>query len=242
MLEDAKRFEILTELNKFRENLSEKDNFLLYFAGHGKLDERNNRGHWLPTDAHEDNTANWISNITITDVLNTMSARHVLVVADSCYSGVMTRSAVPALRTGMSQDLRIDWLETMAGKRSRTVLASGGLEPVLDVGGGDHSLFAKVFLDVLQDNREVLEAQNLYKEVSPAVSSAARVLGARQEPEYAPIHFAGHEGGEFFFVPVSAVASFLSDPTLGAGFHALPLHAFEEQPLFTRESTAPAPP
>ncbi|HEY5673980.1 MAG TPA: caspase family protein [Malonomonas sp.] len=221
VLENAKHLEILTELNKYRKNLSEKDNFLLYFAGHGKFNARNNRGFWLPSDAYRDNEANWISNTTITDYLNDMPARRVLVVADSCYSGIMASSAVPALRGGRSEELRIDWLKSVASKRSRTVLTSGGLEPVLDVGGGGHSLFAKIFLNVLQDNRGLLEAQNLYIEVAPAVSSAAQVAGVPQEPQYAPIHFAGHGGGEFFFVPSVTAAADTHERTNGGGFLAL---------------------
>ena len=31
--------------------LTENDNFLLYYAGHGELDTVNDRGHWLPVDA-----------------------------------------------------------------------------------------------------------------------------------------------------------------------------------------------
>jgi hypothetical protein len=33
----------------------------------------------------------------------------------------------------------------MAERQSRTVLTSGGLEPVLDAGGGEHSVFARLF-------------------------------------------------------------------------------------------------
>ncbi len=205
LLTDASRYEILSALNQFRENLSERDNFILYFAGHGELDEANLRGHWLPVDAEPENPANWISNIDVTDLLNTMSARHVLVVADSCYSGVMTRSAIagPASRQGTALE---EWLRTLTSKRSRTVLTSGGLKPVLDVGGGEHSLFARHFLDTLKTNRRLLEGQRLHREITPLVSQAARHLGVEQAPEYAPIHFAGHEGGDFLFVPVSRAA------------------------------------
>ena len=202
LLTDANRYEILSALNQFRENLSERDNFILYFAGHGELDEANLRGHWLPVDAESDNPANWISNIDVTDMLNTMSARHVLVVADSCYSGVMTRSAIagPPSRQGTALE---EWLRTLTSKRSRTVLTSGGLKPVLDVGGGEHSLFARHFLDTLHKNRNLLEGQRLHRQLTPLVSQAARHLGVEQQPEYAPIHFAGHEGGDFLFVPVA---------------------------------------
>jgi hypothetical protein len=89
----------------------------------------------------------------------------------------------------------------MAGKRSRTALTSGGLEPVLDAGGGSHSVFAKALLDVLAANAELLDGQRLHREVAARVAYAAANLRFEQVPEYAPIRFAGHEAGEFFFVP-----------------------------------------
>ncbi len=57
-LYDATRYEILSALNKTRRELTEKDNLLLYYAGHGEYDKTYNRGHWLPVDAETDSTAN----------------------------------------------------------------------------------------------------------------------------------------------------------------------------------------
>ena len=45
---------------------------------------------------------------------------------------------------------------------SRTILTSGALQPVWDVGFGGHSLFAKAFLDVLTANDSVLEGYRLF--------------------------------------------------------------------------------
>jgi hypothetical protein len=89
----------------------------------------------------------------------------------------------------------------MAEKRSRTALTSGDLKPVIDRGGGEHSVFAKALLDVLIENDDVLEGQNLHKEVSGRVTYAASAVEVEQVPQYAPIRYAGHESGEFFFVP-----------------------------------------
>ncbi|MEW8468559.1 MAG: caspase family protein, partial [Candidatus Thiodiazotropha sp.] len=101
---DATRYDMLSALNNLRETLTEKDNLLIYYAGHGELDRVNLRGYWLPVDAEPNSTANWISNIAITDILNAMTAKHILVVADSCYSGSLTRSSMARLESGMSDE------------------------------------------------------------------------------------------------------------------------------------------
>ncbi len=202
-LKNASRYDIITAFNTLRKSLSEKDNLLVYYAGHGELDRINMTGQWLPVDAETENTANWISNSALTELINAMSAKHVLVVADSCYSGILTRSALVHIDAGESDDARTAWLRKMAKKRSRTVLTSGGVAPVLDEGGGKHSIFARAFLQALEDNIDILEGQRLFRRVSATVTLAADRYRVEQVPEYAPIRHAGHESGDFFFVPKS---------------------------------------
>ena len=132
-----------------------------------------------------------------------MKAKQVMLVVDSCYSGALTRSSVSRLGAGMTADERLHWLRTMATRRSRTALTSGGLAPVMDAGGGRHSVFAKALLEVLEANADTLDGQRLHREVAARVAYAAANLRFDQVPEYAPIRFAGHEAGEFFLVPKS---------------------------------------
>ena len=204
VLTNANRYSILSALNKLRKKLTEKDNLLIYYAGHGELDEVNKEGQWLPIDAEPESTANWISTDAITDIINTMSVKHVLVVADSCYSGAMTRTSLARLESGMSPDLKHKWLEMMAQAKSRTVFTSGGLKPVLDSGSDGHSIFAKAFVDALKKNSDILEGQALYRKVYSEVQNAADRVGFDQAPQYAPIRHTGHESGDFFFVPKEA--------------------------------------
>ena len=206
LLLNANRYQILSALNKMRETLTENDNLLIYYAGHGELDRVNLRGFWLPVDAEPDNNANWISNVAVTDMLNIMSAKQIMVIADSCYSGALTRASIARLQGGMSEEKRNRWYQLMAKARTRTVLTSGGVKPVLDSGGGDHSIFAKALIDVLDGNDRILEGSQLYKQVLVRVKTASKRLKVDQNPQYAPLKYAGHEAGEFFFLPKSQQA------------------------------------
>ena len=201
LLFNGTRFDILQALNELRKELTEDSNLLIYYAGHGHWDEKILRGYWVPIDGHVDSNVNWISTVAVTDMLSAMPARHVLVVADSCYSGALTRSAIARLDAQRSDKARWHWLRLMAKKRSRTVLTAGGMQPVLDSGGGRHSVFAKAFIDALDQNGDVLEGQLLHKEVDARVTYAAASQMTEQVPEYAPIKHAGHEAGDFIFVP-----------------------------------------
>ncbi len=187
-LKDATRKQILDALSSLRRRLSGKDNLLIYYAGHGSLDRDTGRGYWLPVDADVDSPANWISTNDISDALKAMSAKHVMVVADSCYGGTLTRSVNVTVKGS-------DYLRRMAEKRTRVVLTSGGVEPVLDEGGKGHSVFARAFLDILAKNPGILEGTRLFEELRRPV-----VANAPQTPEYSDILYAGHDGGDFLFV------------------------------------------
>lgn len=199
LLVNANRYQILSALNELREKLTEEDNLLIYYAGHGQLDPANNRSYWLPVDAEQANSANWISSTAITDMLNAMQAKHVIVVADSCYAGNLSQASVARSGSQLSPSEREEWVDIMSATRARVMLTSGGVQPVLDGGGGKHSVFAKAFLKALRDNDGLLEGFSLYSQVLGNLEGQTTALGEPQVPQYSPIHMAGHEAGEFFF-------------------------------------------
>ena len=201
LLLNATRWEIMEELNKLRAVVTEKDSLLVYYAGHGQIDRVNSLANWLPIDADPTSSANWIANSTLTETWNTMSAKHILVVADSCYSGAMTRSSMGQLQPGLSEEERQNQLQALAKSPSRTVLTSGGVAPVMDGGGGKHSIFAQNFIDILSENQDFLPGRQLSDVLSARVLNIARRLNFEQRPEYAPIRFAGGESGDFIFSP-----------------------------------------
>ncbi len=146
-------------------------------------------------DADKDVQTNWISNGDVTATLRAIRARHIMVVADSCFAGTLVRSAGVRLAT---PEARASWIERMATKRSRTALVSGGLEPVADSGGGTgrrHSVFARAFLSALGDNTGVMDGNALFNAIKRPV-----VLDADQTPQYSNIRRSGHEGGDFLVV------------------------------------------
>jgi len=200
LLLNSTHYELLSALNDMRQRLTEKDNLLIYYAGHGELDQRNQRGHWLPIDAEPNNPARWISNVAITDILNAMTVQQLLVVADSCYAGTLTRSALGRLEGGISEEEQIRLMQIMAQKRSRMVMTSGGVEPVIDDVGASHSVFALSFIALLRANAGVLAGQEMFQLLRFRVTARADRVDMRQVPEYAPIKFAGHESGDFLFV------------------------------------------
>ena len=194
LLIDASRYQILEALNQLREKLTEKDNLVIFYAGHSHEDPEARRGWWQPVDAVPDRRANWISDRVISDHLEVLSAKHVLVLADAAFPAMLTRSSIPTLRQGMSPERRAEYLREMADRRTRLVLASGRDPTGETVREG--SSFTEALLETLLSNDQILEASDLYLRL------ARQVRDREDEIGFAPIRWSRHESGsDFFFVP-----------------------------------------
>ena len=54
-------------------------------------DRTQNEGYWLPVDAEPSDDFYWISNSYIKSKVREMGAKNILLIADSCFSGLLTR-------------------------------------------------------------------------------------------------------------------------------------------------------
>ncbi len=200
---DANRDTILTALEEMRKKLTSNDNLLVYYAGHGLVDPENDQGYWVPVDGAVDSAVRWVSNASITDQIRAMTARNVMVIADSCYSGSLMRSGIVTLRSGLSAEKKALRLGEDLKQLTRVALSSGGLQPVIDsVDNSQHSVFANAILRVLRGNSELLDADSLATQVAHSVALATKD-NVKQVPRYAPLAAGGHQGGEFYFSPLA---------------------------------------
>jgi hypothetical protein len=195
LLADATRADILKILKQMRAILTSQDHLLIYYAGHGIRDE-GGQGYWLPQDATIATPTTWLATSEITKTIRLMAGRHIMVIADSCYADIQAHNE--AKSSPSMEEARQANVERLETRRSRTVLTSGGLKPVLDPLGGPLSVFAKALLTVLYTNDERLEGQQLFDQMRPWM-----IASSSQTPAYAVIRHSGHEGGDFMLVPRS---------------------------------------
>jgi len=207
-LPNADKQQILSALNDLYQQIQPEDNLLVYYAGHGNLSERDQgrrqQGYWLPVDAEQDRLAHWLNNAVISDHLDRIRARSILVLADSCYAGTLASDSSALLLGSIQAALTPDTIQNGLSRRSRVVISSGGVRPVLDTLDGQHSLFANALIDALQNNEHVLRENMLFARVAVNVRRRSQDIAEPQTPEMRPIRAAGHEGGDFYFVPVAA--------------------------------------
>ena len=188
LLTDATREQIFEALTQLRLTLTWNDNLLIYYSGHGSFDEAGGQGYWLPVDADPDDPTNWLSNADVTTMMRAIRARHILVVAESGYAGALTAYSYAGPKDA-------SYIARAVARKARTVLTSGGLQPVTMAGGG-HSVFASAFIAVLRQNRAIMDAQTFSAKVRDASAASKSAL----VPQYSSLRPAGDEGGDFIFV------------------------------------------
>ena len=115
------------------------------------------------------------------------------------YPGVKPMSGpkfIKEFQKSLTTKIKGEQVEKISRKKARSVMASGGLEPVVDEGGkGAHSVFASALIEALNENQGVLDATLLFSQIRRPV-----MVNADQTPEYSDIRKAGHDGGDFLFV------------------------------------------
>lgn len=194
LLLNATRGDILDAFSTYRRKLPPNSSLLVYYAGHGINDAEAKVAYWLPVDARAANNANWISADDITAELRVIKSLHILVVADSCYSGALLRGG-DFLDGDIKPSERNYYIQKVQQIKSRNILSSGGNEPVADGGGDGHSIFAAVILASLRDvDSSEFTASSLFQRL------IVRVAGrSQQTPQFGPIVNSQHDGGDFIF-------------------------------------------
>lgn len=179
--EEASRENILETFESLQEMLTEHDNLLIYYAGHGYYDETSELGYWVPVNARLNKIPDFIRNSTIHDYLRTINTKHTFLIADACYAGSLFAS------------YRGNSLNENA--KSRWAFTSGDIEKVWDGQPGHNSPFARYLIRYLRSNTErTLQAQDLIEAVSVAVER-----NTAQTPQGSSLRRAGDEGGVFVF-------------------------------------------
>jgi hypothetical protein len=85
----------------------------------------------------------------------------------------------------------------MLSSRSRTIMASGGDEPVADNGADGHSVFAYALLQALSEtDQSMFTASDLFQQhLKQRVGG-----GSDQQPRYDIIRNSNHQEGDFVFM------------------------------------------
>jgi hypothetical protein len=187
ILENPDRRAIYKTLQALRNELTENDNLLIFFAGHGYWLDDMKQGFWLARDAAGmSDPSDWIPNSSVRDYIRAIKAKHILLISDACFSGGMFKVRAAIHR----QQVSVDKIYELP---SRKAITSGAMTIV-----PDRSVFLEYLIKRLKENKETyLDAQKLFASFREAVINNSPT---NQTPLYGAISEAGDEGGDFIFV------------------------------------------
>ena len=182
-LYDRSKLDVEVTLEELQKKLLPEDNLLIFYAGHGIMDMESDIGYWLLSDATRSRVT-WLSNSAVTDFIKSCRARHVLLIADACYSGSIYTAR------GMLDNASTAIIDLLKSK-SRKAITSGGTTQV-----ADESKFAEVLVEQLRINTEqYLRSLDLYNLVQKPV-----MANSMTSPRWGPISNVGDDNGDFVFI------------------------------------------
>ncbi len=201
------------------------DSVLVFFAGHGLVDEKSQEGYLAAADSVAGDLRRSCVEVSwIRDRLAALPCRHKLLILDSCYSGALfqdkPRSATTTLLTGGGKNSRGGESRDGAGASMRAHtraihqladyfqdqafygMSAGRLQPVAD-GEGDnrHSVFTAALLRVLREraNSSYPDHEFTFRQLAAQVEMyVASAPGSQQTPDSGAL---ADGRGDFVFRP-----------------------------------------
>ena len=161
--------------------LTENDNLIIFYSGHGYYRKNVREGYWVPVNGRRDKVSDYISNANLIRYLQNIHAHHIMMFVDSCFSGAL----VEQLR-GDANSERYP---------SRRVFVSGRVEMISDGIPGEHSPFAQGIIDFLKANMQIKAS------VTQLIDSVRNYVGrvSSQDPIEGRLRTSRDNRGEFFF-------------------------------------------
>jgi hypothetical protein len=133
-------------------------------------------------DSTADRPQSWLSNGDVSRLLGRISAKQLMLVSDSCFSGAFVGGERVTRPNAADPRGLLD-------RKAAVVMSSGGNEPVSDDGREGHSSFAWHFMDLLRKVRDWNLGVSVFETLKTEVSK-----DVPQTPQYGASRFAGHEG------------------------------------------------
>ena len=126
--------------------LNSATTFFCSAAGHGLIDRATDTAYWIPSDAPRDFQPDWISSDEIMNALKAVNARHVLLIADSCYSGKLLRGTAQ-----VEKNPEAAVIERLFSKKRKSQSQAVALSRWLIQSVEANSVFAEALLTSLRD-------------------------------------------------------------------------------------------
>ncbi len=178
---NSSRTNILDTLTSIASGLTQDDNLLIFYAGHGAVKRLGTKvigGYVIPSDAKKDSYATYIKSDDLKETIETSEAKHILFIVDACFAGTLFRGTM---------DEAPKSIQNLYKQTSRQMISSGNVEEVPDNGQ-----FIKNLKEYLTENKNpFFSSLDLYNFLVKNDDTTT--------PQRGTIADLGDTGGDFIF-------------------------------------------
>jgi len=147
--------QVLSKLKEYaRKKYSDQDQLFIFVAGHGKFDEDFGEGYLVCKNSlkNDDGNASYITHSSLRTITNNIPTKHIFLSMDVCFGGTFDpKIAGHRGENDFELAQKADFVKRKLQFRTRKYLTSGGKEYVPDGKPGQHSPFARKFLEALRN-------------------------------------------------------------------------------------------
>lgn len=181
-LKNPTKAELEDKLDELKSIITDKDNLLIFYAGHGGYNMDKEVGYWLLSDASPKRKQ--FLNGTLKENIALIPSKHTLLISDACFSGSIfkTRNLFELKEESMD-----DFRKKMKSP-SRKAMTSGNLEEVPD----KSEFIGAIHYCLLSNTMQYTSSLKLFSSISDYVEN--------NNFQYGTIHQIGDKGGDFIFI------------------------------------------
>jgi uncharacterized caspase-like protein len=189
---------IIAALKKYKNQtkFADDDQLFIFFAGHGTFVDDFREGYLISKNSlkNDPDASTYLSHSQLRNVIDQIPCRHIFLVIDACFGGTFDEKI--ARRGDGEKDYaeatNLEFIDRKMRFQTRQFLTSGGKEYVPDGRPGQHSPFARRFLEALRSYGG-----------NDGILTIARILSyiERVTPEPRRGEWGGNEpGSDFLFI------------------------------------------
>ena len=154
IVENIDQDDMFTTLREYAQmNYKPQDQLFIFIAGHGQYDETFGEGYVVARNSitNDPGKNTYISHNRLRNNINNIPCEHIFLAMDVCFGGTFD-PVLAASRAVYDEQSAIEFAVKKLSIKTRKYLTSGGKEYVSDGIRGQHSPFARKFIEALKTN------------------------------------------------------------------------------------------
>ncbi len=155
IVENASQTEVLSKIREYAQrSYKPMDQLFIFFAGHGSFDQTFGEGFVVTRESllNDEGKTSYLSHNRLRSIINNIPSEHIFLGMDVCFGGTFDEALASARGADNEiyrEQAQSEFITRKLLSKTRAYLTSGGKTYVSDGIPGEHSPFAKKFIEAL---------------------------------------------------------------------------------------------